>query len=423
MDQRQKSVHVKAEDGRKISMYGSNYATRSADVFTALPCLDTPVPGFGRQRYHIFSGESNTVTTSSILIIACQDDTDVRVKPTASVDLPIDVRPTPVSQFDETTFGNVFLDRGQTLLIQSSADLSNTMLLSTKPIVVLSGHQCAQVPLGAEGCDHLVQQIPPNFTWGKVFFTAGLVSLSSDQIIKVANTNFGEATINVTCAQESGGDTIRNTSHLEKEKTLSFTTHPNEFCCIESNQPILVVMYAQGHSVGPQDEGDMVGDPLLLTIPPLEQYSNNFVINTQITPLLTFENYVNIIVPAEFFDNSLEARTNVRLNDSRAAIADDWHPISCFNGETCAWVTRVKVQSGTARVYNRNPDAGMAAFVYGTGVQIAYGYIAGYSLDPVSCKFILCPPQVCRNVPIQVCMKRPKVLMGLISIWHGDQQL
>ncbi len=385
---RYKSVHVKAQPGRRISVYGSNYATSSADVFTALPCLESPVDaqGYRRQWYHIFSSQTkNTVSRSLVLIIGCQDNTNVIISPTSTVDLPNDVNPTQV-QLGNGDTGNLILQKGETLLIESSADLTNTIIRSNRPIVVLSGHQCAQVPVGAEGCDHIVQQIPPHFTWGKVFFTAGLAGRKSGELIRVANANFDTAVVNITCVQEGSQELVRNSSSLEQATTLTFATQPDAFCCIEANQPVLVMMYSQGYSVGSEDKSENIGDPFLLTIPPVDQYSNNFVISTRVTPLLTFENYVNIVVPAEFFDNTLEARTNVRLNGSRAATAENWHPISCYSGETCAWATRVRLQVGTADIFHQNSQAGMAAFVYGIAAQTSYGYVAGYSLDPVSRK-------------------------------------
>ncbi len=384
--ERNKAVHVKAEGERKISVYGSSYTSNSTDVFTALPCLDNPVPSianYERQHYHVFSGESNTNATSSILIVGCRDNTDIQlVSSGPTVIIPSDVDPdrSPATGGSPVNFR---LNRAQTILLESSDDLSNSILRSTQPIAVLSGHQCAKVPIGADGCDHLVQQMPPHFTWGTVFFVAALQGQRSTEMIYIANSDFGVATINITCVQQDSSSLVRNTSSLERRRSLSFALQPDEFCCIEATQPLLVMLYDQGYST---DQGDTIGDPLLVTVPPLDQYSNNFVINTQLMPQFTFDNYLNIIVPTDFFDNSTDSQSNVRFNDSEAAMGKDWHPISCYSGETCAWVARISVQAGTASVFHRSPQAGMAVFVYGIGSQISYGYIAGYSLDPITRK-------------------------------------
>lgn len=40
--QRNKGIRIKAENGKTISVYGSNHEISSSDFFTALPCIDYP---------------------------------------------------------------------------------------------------------------------------------------------------------------------------------------------------------------------------------------------------------------------------------------------------------------------------------------------------------------------------------------------
>ncbi len=44
------------------------------------------------------------------------------------------------------------------------------------------------------------------------------------------------------------------------------------FCCIESTSPVLVAQYAYGGT------SDGVGDPFMMIIPPIEQFTNNYLV-------------------------------------------------------------------------------------------------------------------------------------------------
>ncbi len=59
--------------------------------------------------------------------------------------------------------------------IENDNDLTGTRITSSKPLSVFSGSDCANVPQGKGGCDHLVEQVPPTVTWwGSKFFVASL---------------------------------------------------------------------------------------------------------------------------------------------------------------------------------------------------------------------------------------------------------
>ena len=64
------------------------------------------------------------------------------------------------------TTASIMLHEAETLLVANTSDLTGTVVLSTKPIALFSGHGCANVPALVTACDHLVEQIPPVSTWG-----------------------------------------------------------------------------------------------------------------------------------------------------------------------------------------------------------------------------------------------------------------
>ena len=55
---------------------------------------------------------------------------------------------------------HVVLHQGQTLYFDASLiDLTGTHIVSNKPLTVISGHECGQIPLGVDYCEHMTQHI------------------------------------------------------------------------------------------------------------------------------------------------------------------------------------------------------------------------------------------------------------------------
>ena len=94
------------------------------------------------------------------------------LSPTVNVLVPDDIQNLSNSA-QETLYARdssvITLNRLQTLLIASSGfvDLTGTLIMSDKPITVIGGHECANVPPNKVYCEHVEQQIPPTLTWGK----------------------------------------------------------------------------------------------------------------------------------------------------------------------------------------------------------------------------------------------------------------
>ena len=76
----------------------------------------------------------------------------------------------------------------QTLLVLHADDLTGTNVLSNKPLMVISGHECAYAILNYNdivmcfcvlipSCEPQALQVPLTTTWGTRFLIAGQLSL------------------------------------------------------------------------------------------------------------------------------------------------------------------------------------------------------------------------------------------------------
>ena len=342
--ERNKGVFVKAEEDKSIIVYGLSYSAASSDAFLALPCSQLAQDSY---EYFAVSFETELASKPAILVVACEDNTEV------------------------TVGSNSFsLDRLKTHLTESSHDLTGTRITSTKPISLFANHECAQVPVGTNYCDHLTEQIPPTTTWGRSFLAASFSGRNTEDIFRVV------------AAKSSTSVTVNCTTSQPVTYTLSaagnwqqFTINRNSFCSITASASVLVAQYALG-SAADQMNGMRIGDPLIMMLPPVEQFSNNYVFNS----LQNFtENYVAIYVAPEYF------QTDQIFVDSTNLTSSQWTPVYCSSG-ICGYITRMQLPTaGDHRLYHLDPDARLGMSVYGWNIDNSYGYPGGLKLTPVQC--------------------------------------
>ena len=399
-----KNIRVKAEDGKKITVFGLNDKLESSDAFLALPCqsyngVTTNTP----YEYFIFSTNQNAGLSSryrsAFLIVTCEDDTGITILPSEN----------GLYQQSET-FSTVRppqrvlnADARQTILVQADnneKDLTGTIITSTKPINVFSGHVCGRVPAGETACDHLIEQVPPHVVWGTTFFTVPLARRQSGDRFRVGAIR-DNTVINVTCVTP-GSSTIRfresvtrnrsptppksNYYEFQTPGTGPINPNPNfqpDYCCIQTNYPVSVMQYSDGHSV--DELPGSLGDPFMLLVAPVEQSFNNFTLSTPSSD--RFDNYINIAVSSEFFSNSTADQAKVQLNGATVTPLDEtWTPIICYDGSICGYGAQVRLSDGVSTLIFDDPLGGMNVYTYGFGREVSYGYPGGFEMEPIGCK-------------------------------------
>ena len=341
---RNKGIRVKAEEDKTIVVYGLSYLQLSSDAFLALPCNRLPVAEYEYYAvtYRTFF-DSNL--NSLILIVACEDDTLVT---------------TPIESF--------VLQQQQTYQIErSDLDLTGTRIVSTKPISVFGAHRCANVPVTRGYCDHLTEQIPPTATWGTRFLVASLLGRESGERIRFITSQ--GATITLNCTTMNRVYSLRTPGAWTEDEI-----QVNNFCSIEATYPILVSQFASGGGF----ETDNFGDPFVMMIPPIEQYSNNYVLRA----LPEFEgNYLTIYVAPEYFQPDRIFVNSSNINESQ------WITVNCALSEAvCGYIARVSITSGDHRVYHEDSSARVGVSAYGFSRHSSYGYLGGLHLTTVECK-------------------------------------
>ena len=398
-------------DGGEISLYGINNELSSIDAFSVYPCHEyptIPVNGAGRRSYEyvILSASGVSIGRESrLMIVGCQDDTEITITPltqlpTLPASLPPELgsnqTPSPNNPLDIT------IDTLQSYLLGTVEDLSGTRVVANKPIALFGGHECALVPGFIQTCDHLVQQIPPQPTWGDRFFIIPVPQRYSGEFYRAATTS-ADTVLSVTC-RTLGDPSPSTVTHVinNAERWIEFNTaaatsretrlNEIQWCSVESNNPILLMQYAQGSTADStlkDIDRSSFGDPFMTIVPPITQYANDFTVPTakrlRASPL--FSSLTIAIPQGEFFRSPQQDQTRIRLNSEAVEPDEGWVEIFCSNGEVCGYGGRIEsAPEGTVTIEHTTPEAGIAAWIYGIAPSVSFGMTPGFRLDPIACK-------------------------------------
>ena len=139
-------LHVTSSPSQPISVIMVGYTDAPRSTYLALPCHDQPTDEY---VYYGISHETKVDNYyGQILLVGCRDNTTVTITPTQNIQLPQNVQQYDSEMVDIAagTSYTVILHALQTLLIavvSAHVDLSGSKIVSTYPLTVIGGHQCA----------------------------------------------------------------------------------------------------------------------------------------------------------------------------------------------------------------------------------------------------------------------------------------
>ncbi|MBK9248737.1 MAG: IgGFc-binding protein [Ignavibacteria bacterium] len=260
------AVHIVAD--KPITVYGLSSRFQTTDAF-----LGFPVDVLGN-HYMIIGYKYSEGFLSQFAIVATEDETKVTITPTAT---------TSIKHAAGVPF-TILLNRGDVYQVSSQkstverTDLTGSTISSTKKIAVFSGHQCAYVPEGIVGCNHLVEQMAPISTWGEVFFIGKLESRAKYSIRVLAHEANTTVYLNSDLVATLGKGEFYDNSELSQNSMVT------------SNHSVLVAQYSHGFL-----NGDAIGDPMMLLVSPSEQFMSEFRFATPKSG--EWNHYINVVIP------------------------------------------------------------------------------------------------------------------------------
>ena len=363
--QREKGIHVRATGMEPIFVLVTTISLFGFGDYLAYPCQNFETDDY--EYYAVSTTSTSSGFFSQVVLVACENDTEVMITPTENVYLPVDAQDPHSSHIGILAGDNhtVTLNQMQTLLIATSgADLTGTKIVSNKPLTVISGHECGNVPESLNFCEQLAVQVPPTSTWGSEFLLAPFTGRTSGQYYKVVASS-NDTTVVYKCGTSSTLGTVLS----DPGESFLFTTESSQYCYLFTTKPVLVVQMAAGGS------GDNLGDPVMANVPPISQYvsSASFVSLTSVTIEI---HAISVTVAKEHF-RSLDILFNgMPMNCI-------WNEIVNLDDCVVAFGCNMNVTAGSHTVSHRAEGGLLSVMVYGfdsTPLQ-GYAYTAGMNVQ------------------------------------------
>ena len=334
------AVHITSE--KPLSVYGLSHRFQTTDTYMGLP-IEALGTEYRTVNYHKLRED----LISQLAVIATEDDTEVTITPKS---------PTFLKKTANTPFtvklrkGDVYQIIGSSPQKGAASDLTGTLIQSTKPIAVFSGHNGAYIPIPDKGYNHLVEQLPPLAAWGRHYYVGTFLGRTKSTVRVVAAEDDTKVFANgQQVAMLAAGEYYENGGVIANTQ-------------ITGDKRILVAQYAHGF----ENAGDSVGDPMMILLTPTQQFLKKYRFATPTRG--QWHHYVNIVVPAD-------AVESMRL-DGRPMEAQVFKPF----GESRYMIAQVEVPYGTHTLEGReNFGFYSYGFGYGDDSYDAYGNMVGQS--------------------------------------------
>ena len=381
-----KGIHIRSTNGAKLTVRMQNALL--------LPCARFSSTSY---KYFVFSSSERFGVYPKIILVPCEDGLQISYTLPGGTQTPVP----PLSQY-------------QTYLIIQYRDITGTIITSSGPLSVVTSH-CITI-----------QQIPPHVVYGQTFFALPLSSLARHSLARHSLAHHpgdifrvGSVTdnnvITVTCTQRTASGSPINTMsvtintgdyhqlRINNEPGLRSNDYQWEFCCIETSRPAIVMRYSNviaRYYVNKTLVKELERSFQYITlVPPVTQYSNNYLIFGLSTTSIRFISYA---IAAKFFNESNNDRINFMVNRTTLFPASQCNngsggyiPIHCSNNEVCGYGAFTPIPAGTASISYTSPNAALFVSAHdsvldyyrdGRYFEYIFPLTAGYELEPIGRK-------------------------------------
>ena len=321
-------------------------------------------------NYFLVDGwPGDTSSYPFVQIVAQQDNTEIRMKPSVAIKDGVGVAGTPKDFLATWT-----LNRGQVLELAQLDSLAGTPISTNYPVAVFGGSQCVDIP--SSNVAALQQQIAPVSQWASRYSAVPYESrrnavtpyLPEAVIWKIVGARDG-TTLTYDPAPPRDAPTT-----LKAGQIATFTSEVPFVVSSQSNDyPIYVAVYMSGATnYGTQ------GDPDFVSVVPDDQFLDHYVFfvdHTYADSNLTVVRHRDV---DGFHDVNL---------DCLGAVTG-WQPLGGDSTVEYAWVdlTRKKANVGNCSYgrHEASSDGPFMLYVWGLDFCASYGFPAGAGSRPTS---------------------------------------
>lgn len=272
------------------------------------------------------------------------------------------------AEFDEAQqSGCLVASEGPPVSVDPCPDLTGTRIEADQPVTMFGGHQCGNVLLGIDRCDHMESILFPTDSWGTSYVATKFRprapgALSEPDIWRVVAA--ADDTLIQTVPPIDG---IHNT-RLAAGEWRQFESR--QVFELSASGPVMMAQYMVGANwLGIPRECDEgmnagspvgIGDPAMAVTVPVDQYRDDYFV---LAPADYRFDYLNIVAP------------------TGVAVELDGAPIdaSLFTERSGGWSTAtVEVADGFHRLRAEQP---FGVVSYGYDCRVSYAFPGGLNLE------------------------------------------
>jgi len=285
-------------------------------------------------------------------VTARQDNTSVTLKPSATGKV---IKAGGGVAADGT--GVVVLNESDVLqVVAGNSDVSGTIISADKPVQVIGGHKCTNVPANVSACDHLEESMFPIETLAKEYVVVPPVQVPNDQLDKAQMVRIIASEDNTTLTFNPDQPVAKNLAKAGDWLEIATTTAK---FVVTADKKILVAQYMVG-----QSGGYGTSDPSMLLAVNPQQWRKDYLVHA---PTNWVANYVDLI-----------AKTGTAVQVDMVAVGN-WQPI----GNTGYSVAHVKLSNAGDGNHRITGDQGVSVAVSGVQNAGSYWYPGGLDLDVI----------------------------------------
>jgi hypothetical protein len=257
-------------------------------------------------------------------------------------------------------------------IIKGGSDLTGSMITSSKPVGLLSGHVRAAIPYTMTSRNHLIEMLPPRNTFGKRYMIAPFGGHQGGDVVRIIAGEAGGTSVTVQTATATTTYDLLNIGNFAQVIL-------EETAVITANRRVLVTQYCQSQGIDPRNAGKPVPvvpfDPYMVVVTPEEQFVNGAVFQTLPEGSNSFggkqfdHQHMTIIAEAKNF-NTIELNgENLSSNPNLVT--------ALIPNTTYRWAT---LELDPNKIHTLQGDALFGGYVYGIGNADSYGWPIGAGL-------------------------------------------
>ena len=252
------------------------------------------------------------------------------------------------------------LNKFESYYIKRPHDVSSSIVTSSHPVGVFSGVDCLQIPVDISygNCDRGDTQVIPNNYMGTEYMVPSMFPRLA-YMVRIMGI-FSETNITITNDTDTMSISISSSGKFED---IFLGEDP---VIIQSDHPVAVYQFAVSEAYDHTH-----GSEVMVAVPPINQYSSEYLFPTQLKPnyyTWTYHNFASIIIETNLMDGLLVNDTALQpvFNQSLPA------PMNNFS------VVTFELEGTSQNITHENGSSvKFGLFAYGQNDATGYGLIGG----------------------------------------------